>query len=445
MSETAPNPDPATRSSPGVARFSVALLLLINLFNYIDRYVLAAVEPLIRAEFFPKGVADDQTAGLRMGLLATAFLVSYMVAAPLFGWLADRWKRWAIVGIGVAVWSLASGGSGLATAWLAMLLMRVLVGIGEAAYGPTAPTLISDLFPVQRRGAVLAWFYAAIPVGSALGYVLGGLVTKFTSWHWAFLLTLPPGLALGALCFFMKDPPRGISDGATHHHASLRDYATLLRIPSYILAVLGMTAFTFAIGGISFWMPTYLHEHRGQADLGHVNLLFGGITVVAGLTATLFGGWLGDRLRARWSGSYFLVSGGGMMLGFPFFIASLYTPMPLAYAFIFVAIFFLFLSTGPSNAILANVTHPSIRATAFAVSIFVIHAFGDAVSPPIIGWVTDLTRTPANPAGDMTLGFLIVGAMILLSGVLWTWGAIYLKRDTELAPTRMGRPDRSST
>lgn len=445
MSETAPNPDPATRSSPGVARFSVALLLLINLFNYIDRYVLAAVEPLIRAEFFPKGVADDQTAGLRMGLLATAFLVSYMVAAPLFGWLADRWKRWAIVGIGVAVWSLASGGSGLATAWLAMLLMRVLVGIGEAAYGPTAPTLISDLFPVQRRGAVLAWFYAAIPVGSALGYVLGGLVTKFTSWHWAFLLTLPPGLALGALCFFMKDPPRGISDGATHHHASLRDYATLLRIPSYILAVLGMTAFTFAIGGISFWMPTYLHEHRGQADLGHVNLRFGGITVVAGLTATLFGGWLGDRLRARWSGSYFLVSGGGMMLGFPFFIASLYTPMPLAYAFIFVAIFFLFLSTGPSNAILANVTHPSIRATAFAVSIFVIHAFGDAVSPPIIGWVTDLTRTPANPAGDMTLGFLIVGAMILLSGVLWTWGAIYLKRDTELAPTRMGRPDRSST
>lgn len=445
MSETAPNPDPATRSSPGVARFSVALLLLINLFNYIDRYVLAAVEPLIRAEFFPKGVADDQTAGLRMGLLATAFLVSYMVAAPLFGWLADRWKRWAIVGIGVAVWSLASGGSGLATAWLAMLLMRVLVGIGEAAYGPTAPTLISDLFPVQRRGAVLAWFYAAIPVGSALGYVLGGLVTKFTSWHWAFLLTLPPGLALGALCFFMKDPPRGISDGATHHHASLRDYATLLRIPSYILAVLGMTAFTFAIGGISFWMPTYLHEHRGQADLGHVNLLFGGITVVAGLTATLFGGWLGDRLRARWSGSYFLVSGGGMLLGFPFFIASLYTPMPLAYAFIFVAIFFLFLSTGPSNAILANVTHPSIRATAFAVSIFVIHAFGDAVSPPIIGWVTDLTRTPANPAGDMTLGFLIVGVMILLSGVLWAWGAVYLKRDTELAPTRMGGPDRSST
>lgn len=436
MRESVPNfvsPPPA---SSRVAVVSVALLLLINLFNYIDRYVLAAVEPLIRAEFFPKGQADDKTAGLRMGLLATAFLVSYMVAAPVFGWLADRWKRWAIVGIGVTVWSLASGGSGLATMWFAMLLMRVLVGIGEAAYGPTAPTLISDLFPVQRRGAVLAWFYAAIPVGSAMGYVLGGLVTKFTSWHWAFLITLPPGLLLGALCFVMRDPARGASEGATHHRATFADYLVLVRTPSYVLAVAGMTAFTFAIGGISFWMPTYLFEHRHQPDLGHVNLIFGGITVVAGLSATLFGGWLGDALRPRFSGSYFLVSGGGMIASFPFFLGSLYAPMPLGYVFIFAAIFCLFVSTGPSNAILANVTHPSIRATGFALSIFFIHAFGDAISPPIIGWITDRTKSEADTNGDMTLGFLVVGAMILLSGVLWILGARFLKRDTELAPTR---------
>lgn len=445
MNDRAENPVIRQPATHAVATSSVAILLLINLFNYIDRYVLAAVQPLIRAEFFPEGQADQKTADLRMGLLATAFLVSYMLAAPLFGWLADRWKRWAIVGIGVSVWSFASGASGLATAWLAMLLLRILVGIGEAAYGPTAPTLISDLFPVQRRGAVLAWFYAAIPVGSALGYVLGGQVTQYTTWHWAFFLTLPPGLLLGAICFFMKDPPRGMSDGATHHRATISDYFVLARTPSYVLAVAGMTAFTFAIGGISFWMPTYLHEHRGQTDLGRVNLVFGGITVVAGLSATLIGGWLGDRLRTRFSGSYFLVSGGGMLVSFPFFLGSLYAPMPLGYAFIFVAIFFLFLSTGPSNAILANVTHPSIRATGFALSIFLIHAFGDAISPPVIGWVTDLTKTAADPHGDMTLGFLIVGGMILLSGALWIWGAAFLKRDTELAPTRFAGAVRSAT
>jgi MFS family permease len=169
-----------------------------------------------------------------------------------------------------------------------------------------------------------------------------------------------------------------------------------------------------------------------------VNLIFGGITVVAGLAATLLGGWLADKLRARFSGSYFLVSGAGMLLGFPFFLASLYAPMPWAYGLIFAAIFLLFLSTGPSNAIIANVTHPSVRATAFAACIFVIHALGDAISPWIIGAITDGTKSAANPKGDMTLGFLLVGAMILLSGVLWMLGARYLKRDTEAAPGRMG-------
>jgi MFS family permease len=434
-----PSPSPASSGLPqgfgSSPRFAVGLLLAINLFNYIDRYVLAAVSPAVSKEFFADG---DPNAHSKMGLLATAFLISYMVVAPVFGWLADRGNRWTIVAIGVILWSLASGGSGLATFWLMMLIMRIFVGIGEAAYGPTAPTLLSDLFPVERRGAILAWFYVAIPVGSALGYVLGGAVIQFTSWHWAFLLTLPPGILLGVICFMMKDPPKGGTDGVKAHKATVADYLALAKIPSYVLCVLGMTAFTFAIGGMSFWMPTYLHEFRGEADLSKVNLIFGGITVVAGLAATLLGGWLADKLRTRFSGSYFLVSGAGMLLGFPFFLGSLYAPMPWAYLLIFAAIFLLFLSTGPSNAIIANVTHPSVRATAFAACIFIIHALGDAISPWIIGAITDGTKSTTNPKGDMTLGFLLVGAMILLSGVLWMWGARYLKRDTEAAPGRVG-------
>ncbi len=441
-----PSPSPASSGLPqgfgSSPRFAVGLLLAINLFNYIDRYVLAAVQTKIEAEFFPNG---DPNAAAKMGLLATAFLVSYMVVSPLFGWLADRGRRWLIVAVGVLLWSLASGGSGLATVWIAMLVMRIFVGIGEAAYGPTAPTLLSDLFPVERRGAILAWFYVAIPVGSALGYLLGGTVIKYTSWHYAFFLTLPPGILLGVLCLFMKEPKRGGADGVNGvRHASLADYLSLAKIPSYVLCVLGMTAFTFAVGGMSFWMPTYLHRFRTpealqtDAHLASVNTLFGGITVVAGLAATLLGGWLADRLRARFSGSYFLVSGVGMLLGFPFFIASLYVPLPWAYALIFAAIFLLFLSTGPTNAIIANVTHPSVRATAFAACIFIIHALGDAISPLIIGAITDATKSATNPKGDMTLGFLLVGAMIVLSGVLWIWGAKHLKRDTEEAPGRVG-------
>src|SRR5437899_12365 len=194
------------------ARLSLALLLAINLFNYIDRYVLAAVEPEIGHEFF--ALAPDNPATLeKTGSLATAFLISYMLTAPIFGWLADRMSRWLLVGVSVILWSLATGASGLAGTFTILLITRLFVGIGEAGYGPSAPTIISDLYPVARRGSVLAWFYAAIPVGSALGYVIGGLVATATGdWRWAFYLVLPPGLVLGAWCFFMRDPPRGQAD-----------------------------------------------------------------------------------------------------------------------------------------------------------------------------------------------------------------------------------------
>src|SRR5262245_19979497 len=172
-------PAPAGRL-PG-ARSALALLLAINLFNYLDRYVLAAVLLKI-GEQFRRGKGET-------GLLMSMFLISYTLTAPLFGWLGDRAPRWKLVAVGVILWSLASGGTGLAgltTSFGLLLLTRALIGVGEAAYGPVAPSLISDLFPVERRGGVMAWFYIAIPVGSALGYVLGGLMAEHFGWRWAF-------------------------------------------------------------------------------------------------------------------------------------------------------------------------------------------------------------------------------------------------------------------
>jgi MFS family permease len=161
-----------------------------------------------------------------------------------------------------------------------------------------------------------------------------------------------------------------------------------------------------------------------------VSTIFGGIVVVGGLLATLAGGYTADRLRARYPGSYFLVSGISMLAGFPFFLGVLYAPFPLAWVFMFLAVFCLFFNTGPSNTIIANVTHPSARATAFAVTIFCIHAFGDAISPAIIGRLTDSTRGPEHPAGNMTLAFMVVGVSILVGGVVWLLGVPRLARDT---------------
>lgn len=424
--------DAAERDTPlPGARTALVLLLAMNLFNYIDRYVLAAVLDEIQKEF---KATDEQ-----VGRLATVFLISYMVAAPLFGVLAERYRRWALIGIGVLLWTVASGASGLATGLGIMLLTRVFVGIGEAAYGPAAPALISDMYPVKRRGSVLAWFYAAIPVGGALGYVLGGLVLKMgLSWHYAFFIVVPPGILLGLWALRMRDPPRGASDAGAPRAARWDDYLLLARTRSYVLCTLGMTAMTFAFGGIAFWMPTYVGKRLGGTtdDIATASAIFGGITVVAGLLATLSGGFLGDKLRDRYPGSYFLVSAVGMFIGFPLFVAMLYVPVEgnwiyLFWTLMFLAVFWLFFNTGPTNTILANVTHPAIRASAYAVNIFVIHALGDAISPWLIGWINDTYDK------TMHLSFQVVSGMILLSGVLWLAGTPYLKRDTELAPTRL--------
>lgn len=418
------------------ARAALALLLAINLLNYIDRYVLAAVEEPVRKTFFR---ADDPTAKGWTGMLATAFLVSYMVTAPIFGFLADRTRRWAIIGVGVVLWSLASGGTGLAKTFWMLLATRVFVGIGEAAYGPAAPTVISDLYPVSRRGSVMAWFYMAIPVGSAIGYALGGFIAGHWSWPTAFFAVVPPGLLLGLLCFVMREPVRGGAEAAPIERRVVRwsDYRVLLRTPSYVLNTLGMTAMTFAIGGMSFWMPTYIHEFREQPDLGRINMVFGAITVVTGVTATLSGGYLGDVLRRRWPGSYFTVSGISMLIGFPMLLLVLITPFPGAWALVCIAEFCLFLNTGPTNTILANVTHPTVRASAFALTILIIHAAGDAISPPLIGWISGLAASPAHPTGNMNVGFVVVALAILVGGVFWLMGAKHLERDTQLAPGRL--------
>src|SRR5438552_8906550 len=182
---------------------ALLLLLGINLFNYIDRQILAAVEPDIRATFF---VPDDVNRMTKTGLLGVAFFVTYMFSAPVLGFLADRISRWVIVGVAVILWSFASGASGLAATFWILFATRIFVGIGEGGYGPAAPTILSDLFPIETRGRVMAIFCAAIPVGSALGYVIGGLIGAHLGWRWAFYIVTPPGLLLGLLCFWQRDP-----------------------------------------------------------------------------------------------------------------------------------------------------------------------------------------------------------------------------------------------
>ncbi|HEY6872899.1 MAG TPA: MFS transporter [Geobacteraceae bacterium] len=364
-------------------RYALALLLAVNLLNYIDRQVLYAVFPLIKADLSLSDTA--------LGLLGSAFMLCYMVSAPLLGWIGDRSSRVRLASSGLVIWSIATALAGFAPGYRTLLAARTTVGIGEASFGTVSPGLLADFFPRERRGRVLAYFYLAIPVGSALGYLLGGVLGERFGWHAAFLLVGAPGLLLALPVGLLREPRRGGGTDASDPPAGQTGagYAALFRNRSFVCNTLAMAAMTFALGGLAQWFPSFLHRVH-HLDVARGNTLFGAITVVAGISGTLTGGWLGDRMQKKSGRGYLLVSAWGFLLGAPVACWAILSPtVSGCMTAVFIAEFFLFLNTGPLNTVIVNVTLPAVRAMAFAVNIFFIHALGDAVSPSILGWFSD--------------------------------------------------------
>jgi MFS family permease len=388
------------------ARATLTVLFAVNLLNYIDRQMLFAVFPPVKAEL---GLTDTQ-----LGLLASAFMWVYLGAAPIFGLLGDRGGRPRLLGIGVGLWSAATALSGVVRSHAELMLGRALVGIGEASYGSVAPAMLADAFPVARRGKAMAIFSMAIPVGSALGYLLGGMFERSFGWRTAFFLVGVPGLLVAWAVSRVADPARAEMRGAPAR-PDLGEYRSLLLTPSYLLNCLAMTAMTFAVGGLAAWVPTYLVRVRGM-DLVQANLVFGLLTLLSGLGGTLVGGWLGDRLLTRIPTAYFLVSGVGLLLSAPCAATVILVESQwAALAAIFLAEVCIFLNTGPLNAVIANVSPSGVRATAFAVNIFIIHALGDAISPTIIGVVSD--RLGLATAFWIAPAALALGALFCFGGM----------------------------
>jgi MFS family permease len=391
-------------------RYALGLLLAVNLLNYIDRQVLFAVFPLIKI--------DLKLTDTELGFLGSAFMLSYLLIAPLFGWLGDHWSRTRLAAGGLVVWSLATALAGYAPGYRSLLAARATVGIGEASFGTVSPGLIADFFPKERRGRILSWFYVAIPVGSALGYLLGGVLGQRYGWHAAFLLVGVPGLLLAIPIALLRTPPRG---GDAPHPAvghplpggegksATTGYAAFFRNRSFVCNTLAMAAMTFAIGGLAQWIPSFLYRVH-SVDVAKGNTLFGATTVLAGILGTLAGGWLGDRWQKRSGQGYLLVSGWGFLIGTPFAVWAILAPgLTGCMIAIFIAEFFLFLNTGPLNTVIINVTDPAVRAMAFAVNIFFIHALGDAISPSILGWLSD--------RWDLRSALLITPCAMVLAGV----------------------------
>jgi predicted MFS family arabinose efflux permease len=413
----------AVRQGPGAIRSPAAILAILtglNLLNYIDRYVMAAVLPKVQEDL---GLSNALG-----GSLMTVFLVGFFATSPLFGTWADRvgtGGRKRLLLLGVAVWSAATIASGLARGAASLVAARAVVGVGEASFTTIAPAIIDDLAMPSKKARSMATFNAAIPVGSALGFIVGGVVEHASGYRNAFFVAGVPGLVLGLLCLLIAEPER-------HAIATPRLFEsarTLLRIPLYRGAVLGYAAYTFAIGGFAFWAPKYLHARYGL-DAGLASRNFGLVTVVCGLAGTLAGGWLADALARRIAGdreaaslrANLVVCALAAGLGAPFAALAILAGTPGGFFAAAVPCeVALFMSSGPVNLTLLRSVPGALRASAMALAIFMIHLLGDMWSPYIMGKVAD---APVGIAGasPWVLAMLIVPVVFGVAALVW-WRA----------------------
>jgi MFS family permease len=395
----------------------VALLTGLNFINYLDRFILAAVLPAMSKDL---GLSHFEG-----GLLSTVFMLGYFATAPVFGILGDKLPRKYLIAAGVAIWSAATVCSGLAGTLVLLVVSRAFVGIGEASYATLAPTIIDDITPPAKKGRMLAIFFVAIPIGSAAGYLLGGMIQKMWGWRAAFFVGGGPGIALSLLCLFIEEPKRKLVAAAEATMVSVM--RVLAKIKQYRRAVLGYCAHTAAIGAFAYWAPTFLSQRFGAefADplpanatkqmiedhsasiLASANFYFGVVTVIAGALGTVIGGRMADRALKSLppvpedsdethvanrlaANAQLKVCAIGVAIAFPLAAAAFMVPNAwMFFVLAGVAEIGLFMSTAPINAILLRTAPAALRASAMAVAIFAIHLFGDLGSPSLVGLFLD--------------------------------------------------------
>lgn len=403
-----------------VAGATTALVLLtaLNLVNYIDRYILPGVQELVKKEF---RVSDSQ-----IGSITFWFFLTYMLSAPVTGWLGDHLPRKPLLIICAVAISAVNILTGTVHVFNSLLLRHAILGIGEASLGIYAPAMLSDFYPEAQRNRILTIFYTAIPVGAAIGYLIGEIIGSKYGWRMPFYVSAVPGLTIAVvMLFLLKEPARGASDlhpdakpeGPTHSFGqaardSLRMIGNLAVNPRYMYATLGMAMVTFSLGGISAWMPSFL-ERSGFAPTS-VGITLGAITAIGGLGGTAIGGWIAQRWLRTNHRALFLVSAWSAGLTVPPAVVCFFGPRATMLPALAVAMFLIFLGMGPLNAAIINAVPAAIRSSAIAIEILLIHALGDTPSPKLIGIVSD--RSTLSMGLGLTLVTMLIAAVLLFIG-----------------------------
>lgn len=428
--------------------WALVLVSSINLLNYLDRYLFSALLPEVKKGL---GFSDSQ-----LGLLGSAFIFAYLIASPLFGYLGDRLHRPKLMSLGVALWSIATGMTGLAKTFATQFFSRLFVGFGESAYTVITPALVADLFSKKKRGRVFAIYSAAIPVGSALGYILGGWLQPLIGWQQVFFVVGFPGLLCAFLMYRLPDPRHRIqlawpehaleekaveSLAQTEKHQGIRDiYFELLSNQGFLFTVFGYAAYTFVVGGLAFWMPSYIVRYF-SVSLAKGNVIFGGVTVIGGFLGTLLGGWWADVLEHRSGNGFFKVPIVSMIIAIPLFVLTLRQNEFYLFAFFLLGLeVALFLGVSPLDAVVIGSVSWRHRAQAMALNIFLMHALGDGISRVWLGHYSDLYDL-RSAISLLPWGLLVAGILWIVAMALGWRGSERSENSCEVEPLQSHRGD----
>jgi MFS transporter, Spinster family, sphingosine-1-phosphate transporter len=458
-------PDQNSIKIPQYSYYALGILTLVNFLNYIDRQVLPAVAPSMLRD------ANLKLTYSEIGYMESALLLSFTILAPIFGYLGDRYSRTRLIAVAAVIWSVATAITGLIDRFipgtsviqqiipilnitftisgvgLALCFVRSLVGIGESAYSTIAPSLIADYFPAQKRATALGIFYAAIPMGFALGYVIGGLLAYYFGWRTAFMIVGIPGIITALFIWRLREPVRGSSDdpvqdidktisSVEEKPKFIKSAWKIISTRDWTLATAGYTASVFTLGAFATWATVLLVEDKGLSE-DRANILLGLIILVSGTIGTFGGGWFADRLATKVRSPYFLICGFGSLLSIVPAILALNSNSQMIYMpAIFFTVLLLFVGNAPINTIVINSVPMSMRATAVALNIVAIHTFGDAISRSTVGIIADSLKEGgltsissfASSIGIesnqyLSAAMLITPVALLISAIFFFWGA----------------------
>ncbi|MBL8551545.1 MAG: MFS transporter [Hyphomonadaceae bacterium] len=409
------------------SRFTVlALLFVVYTFNFIDRQIVGILATPIKADL---GLTDTQ-----LGLLGGfAFAIFYTSLGVPIAWLADRWSRTWVMTIALAVWSGCTALCGLAGNYLQLFLGRVGVGVGEAGGVAPAYSLISDYFPPRERARALAIYSLGIPVGSAAGIALGGLVASLVDWRAAFIAVGLAGVLVAPVFrFLVREPRRGQLDASPTEAAAPISLSSIIRMltakPSFWLVSLGAASSSIMSYGAFFWLPSFLVRSY-DLSLREASLFYAAILLIGGVLGVWLGGLLADKLGARNRAAFAAVPAIGFAIAAPCYALALLSPSPIA------AFFLLLLPTafglawlGPVIAAVQHLAPAQARSTASALFLFINNLIGLGLGSTLIGLISD--ELTARFAEESLRYSILAGAgFYVIAAILLALAAGFLPRD----------------